>query len=139
MTCHAEDDDIEAVLQANQAYYAAFTDLDVSRMSDVWWHGIDVTNINPRTLEIVRGWEQVHAHWTRTMAGIAQMEVSMLEPIVVVHGETARVVGRTRFERRIKGHKLEKGAALATNVFEKHEGRWYLVHHHATQIPQDKN
>jgi ketosteroid isomerase-like protein len=55
---------------------------------------------------------------------------------VHINGNAAWVVGRETFEAKLKDGTSAAGANFVTNVFEKIDGRWLMVSHHAHNVPK---
>jgi hypothetical protein len=61
----------------------------------------------------------------------------MATPSVRMNGETALVVGiEVARGKRVNSGEIVEFAALTTNVYEKRDGRWLMVHHHGSRVPQ---
>ena len=111
--------DREAVLFANDAFYAAFAAGDMAAMRGVWANGAPVSCVHP-------GWDVL----TDEHAVLASWEGILREPPkirchaprVLAYGDTAMVIC---FEE-ISGSFL-----VATNVFVREGQCWRMVHHHA--------
>jgi len=113
------DVDREAVLFANEAFYAAFATGDLAAMQALWAHEAPVSCIHP-------GWGAV-----TDLQGVIESWEGILRsppkirchaPVVQAYGDMATVLC---FEE-ISGAFL-----LATNIFVRQGGRWLMVHHHA--------
>lgn len=123
--------------EANLAFYRAFEAGDIQvcagppamptasgtqAMERVWGVGDHVQCIHPR-LECIAGRTQVMESW-RLILGAAQMTIT-LEDVRVHAGEDVAFV--TCIEVVDAGD--SRGRVAATNVFEKQDGQWKLVHH----------
>lgn len=114
-----KETDCEAVLFANDAFYAAFAVGDIAAMRDVWAWDAPVSCIHP-------GWDaltdarDVLASWEGILREPPQIRCHA--PRALAYGDTAVVIC---FEE-ISGSFL-----LATNVFVREGARWRMVHHHA--------
>lgn len=91
-------------------------------MDRVWGEGDHVQCIHPR-LECIAGRTQVMESW-RLILGAAQMTIT-LEDVRVHAGEDMAFV--TCIEVVDAGD--SRGRVAATNVFEKQNGQWKLIHH----------
>lgn len=115
--------DPEALMLANASFYSAFAAGDLAAMDDVWARDTEVVCIHPGW-NLLRGREAVMASWHRILDGEAT-EISHSEPAAWVRGGMGMVVclehvGRLRL--------------VATNVFVIEQGRWTMVHHHASPV-----
>jgi len=111
--------DREAILFANDAFYAAFAAGDMAAMREVWAGDAPVSCIHP-------GWDalttekDVLASWEGILREPPQIRCHA--PRALAYGDTAMVIC---FEE-ISGSFL-----LATNIFVREGPRWRMVHHHA--------
>ena len=77
-----------------------------------------------------RGFEEA---WPRFEA----FSVTVNEPVQVRGGQGGAVVlAVTPVRQRVRGGAALDYTALATFAFERRDGRWLLVHHHASRVPQ---
>ena len=128
--------DVEAVKQANQAFYAALSARDVAAIRKVWSSDADIQNIGPRSKTVDVGWEAQKAAYDSTFAAFPELKVSMPEPRVKVNGSTAWVSGIEHAERKTKSGERVTGTNLGTSIFVKQGGAWRMVYHHASAIPK---
>lgn len=115
--------DEEAVLFANDRFYAAFTAKDLDAMEDLW--------ADSRVLCVHPGWqplfgrEEVLASWQGILGEEEGPAIQCHAPRVTVYGDTAVVVCIEEIE----------GAYLcATNLFIRDGSDWRLAHHHAGPV-----
>ena len=114
----------EAVLHANEAFYAALNAKDVEGMEAVWAQDVPIACIHPGWNVLV-GREQVMESWRAILGNPAQPTVVSGGERVQVEGDVAVVVCR----------EMVAGAPLAaTNIFVREAGRWRLLHHHSSAI-----
>jgi ketosteroid isomerase-like protein len=120
--------DAEAVLAANDAFYRAFESLEIDRMRAIWLNGGTISCIHPGWGALV-GWPAVMESWEQIFAGTLHMQFTLSDVSVAVHGDVAWVVCVEGIDsRQVDGR--AQARVQATNVFQRHEGRWCLVHHH---------
>ena len=131
----AQQQETDAVTAANQAFYAALSARDIGTMGKVWSHA-DVQNIGPRSRAVDVGWDAVRNSLEGTFATFQELKVSMDQAHVKVSGSTAWVSGIEKAQRKDKAGQSSSGANLATNIYVKEGGRWLMVHHHASPVPQ---
>jgi len=112
-----------AVLQANQAFYQAFSSGDYAAMSELWARAAPVACLHPGA-PLLAGRAAVLASWRQILAVAPSIEMVAREPRVCLLGDTALV---TCFE----ANGARPAHLIATNVFVWEEERWRIVHHHA--------
>jgi limonene-1,2-epoxide hydrolase len=120
------------VLAANAAFYRAFESLNLARMEEVWLQAAHVKCVHPGWGLLV-GWGPVMGSWQRIFASTVSMHFVLTALRVEVVGDLAWVVLTENLESQ---HREGESAAQiqATNIFERHDGRWFLVHHHGSPV-----
>ena len=126
-------DDVKAI---NDAFYEAFSQRDMAKMGQVWSHEPYIRNINPNGKEILSGWEAVSAHWLSVFERFNPITITMENADIRLGPQVAWVVGQETFQATMEGDKQMTLKVLATNVFEKVNGQWLLVHHHGSAVPE---
>ncbi|HZP42929.1 MAG TPA: nuclear transport factor 2 family protein [Candidatus Binatia bacterium] len=122
----------EDVLAANQAFYDAFESLELARMQGVWLRAPHICCVHPGWGLLV-GWGPIMESWERIFAGALGMRVTLTGGEVEVRGDVAWVVVRENIESHHRDGKMV-GVVQATNLFERRDGRWWLVHHHGSPV-----
>lgn len=124
--------DSEAVRQANSSFYRAFESLDLAQMEAVWVRSARAQCTHPGWprlvgfAAVIDGWERIFESTFEISFELSSVEVSVLGNlawVVCTENITSRTydgAGRSQVE--------------ATNVFERHESRWLLVHHHGSPV-----
>ena len=114
-----------AVLFANEAFYAAFAERDVAAMDELWSRDAPVACIHP-------GWPaltdrlQVMQSWVRILASDRAPKVACRRPEAFLYGDVAFVICY---------EEVDGSALVATNVFRREGQRWRIVHHQAGPTP----
>jgi ketosteroid isomerase-like protein len=117
-----------AVEEANSAFYAAFTSGSLSMMSATWGRGDHVQCIHPAA-GCIAGRDDVLQSW-RLVLGGGRLRIT-LEDVRIFATESYGYV--TCVEVVEAGD--SRGRVAATNVFEKQQGKWKIVHHHGSPLP----
>ena len=116
--------DAEAVLEANEAFYRAFNQKDVPGMEQVWASGARVTCVHPGW-NVLEGREAVLESWRRILTNPDQARIVTGAAGVTFAGDAAVVICR----------ELVSGSPLAaTNVFVLEDGAWKLMHHQSGPV-----
>src|SRR5689334_1002617 len=132
----SQKSDTDAVRAANAAFYAALSARDSAAIQKVWSSDPDIQNIGPRNKTVDIGWAAQKKAYDATFDAFPELKVSMDEPRIKVNGSTAWVSGIERAERKTKAGQVVKGNNLGTSIFVKEGGRWRMVYHHASAIPE---
>jgi ketosteroid isomerase-like protein len=129
-------DDRADVLAANQAVDAAFSKLDIKAFDSLWAHDDSVTTIHPSSKTVVVGWTAVRKSWAEgTLSRYKEISVAMESPNISVANNVALVVGIEKVRGTRANGDVAEFSALTTNVYEKRNGHWLMVHHHASRMP----
>jgi len=124
--------DRDAVLEANAAFYAAFESLDRKRMEEVWLCAPYIKCVHPGWGLLV-GWGPVMQSWERIFSGTLEMRFTLTGAQAEVCGDLAWVVLTENIDSRHHDGKVE-AHVQATNLFERRDQRWFLVHHQGSPI-----
>lgn len=111
------------VLAANEAFYAAFSQGDVPRMSRLWASVAPVSCLHPG-MQALHGREAVLRSWQSILRVRPELPLRCLAPRVQLVGSVALV---TCYEAAGDG----PGHLAATNVFLQEGGEWKMVLHQA--------
>ena len=128
--------EMDAVKAASQAFYAALSARDVGAMQKVWSSDADIQNIGPRSKAATVGWDAIGKGFEATFANFPELKVSMEQSQIKINGSTAWVSGIEKAQRKNKAGEASSGANLGTSIFVKQGGRWLMVLHHASAVPQ---
>ena len=125
-------DEAERVRATNQRFYDALSNQNMLVMEQVWSHSRYVRCVHPGW-NMVEGWDAIRESWREIFTDAICLTVTPEDPDVTVVGPTAIVTCR----EKITSFTLDgssTSAAQATNVFEKVDGHWLLIHHHASPL-----
>jgi len=123
---------IEEVTQVNQAFYRAFENLDIAQMDLIWSPQEYVTCIHPGwTLRV--GWPAVRDSWVLIFNNTFSMTFELTEIQVQVAGDVAWVICTENITSR-QGETSRESQILATNLYERIDGKWKMIHHHGSPI-----
>jgi ketosteroid isomerase-like protein len=128
------------VVAANQAFYAALSTSDMGAMEKAWAHEPYVFYVAPNSKTTRIGWPAVQAalqaSLQASMSSIAERTVKPVEVQVRINGDIAWITGTEEGTGKRKDGSLWEAHTFVTNVFEKKDGRWLMVSHHAQSIPR---
>jgi len=137
MAASAEDEVMQVVTSFNTALNTSNFDL----MSSLWWHSAKALSYEPGTGYpfLCQGWDQIAAYWKANLApgstnSFAQTlhhpQVTMLTNDVAVTTTYANNVNTNR-----KTNEQSSSQLRQTLVLQKINGKWVIVHHHASELP----
>ena len=120
-----DDDEKDAVLAANRAFYRAFNDRDYAAMEQIWAPSGAMVCLHPgqaplhERTDILRSWQGILGH-------PESPKVRCTDEWVVGRAGLAIVVCREI---------LANGQLMATNTFVRLSGGWHMVGHHSGPVP----
>lgn len=120
------------VLAANSEFYRAFESLDIERMGQVWLSESYVSCTHPGWARIL-GWGAVMQSWEQIFAGTYGVTIRVGDEVTQIRGDLAWITCTEEIETRLPDG-ISRGLVEATNVFERHDGRWLLIHHHGSPL-----
>lgn len=120
-----DDDERDAVLAANRAFYRAFADRDLAAMDRLWAPSGAVICLHPGQAPLL-GRTDIMASW-RAILGHPQ------SPNVRCSDEW--VVGRPGLAIVVCREILLEGQLMATNTFARRSEGWRMIGHHAGPVP----
>lgn len=124
--------DAETVRGVNRRFYEAVSKQNLLVMEEIWAHDPHVRCVHPGW-RLLEGWDAIRDSWRTIFTSSICLTVVPEEPRVTVLGPTAIVTCREKISTvTLDGSTVS--AAEATNVFERRDGRWHLIHHHASPI-----
>jgi hypothetical protein len=129
--------DSEDVRRANLAFYRAFESLKRAEMEPVWLKSARVHCTHPGWRRLV-GYAAVMDSWQRIFENTFEMSFDLTGVEIVVVGDLAWVVCTENITSRTYDG-ISRSQVEATNVFERHDGRWRLVHHHGSPVVEPRS
>ncbi len=117
--------DNEAVLSANENFYAVFRSGDFAAMDALWSARDTISVYHPGWPGII-GRDDVMASWYQVMVLADPPEIFAREQSVIRTGRTAIVFCTEH---------VGDQQMTASNVFVEEEGKWRMTNHHACPIP----
>jgi len=115
----------EIILEANNAFYAAFRQRDYLAMEDLWSRKSTVCCYHPGWPGIT-GRDEVLDSWYSILVLGDTPGIKVSDNSIIRNGTTAMV-----FCTEHLGHV----SLIATNTFVVEDGRWRMVHHQAAHLP----
>jgi ketosteroid isomerase-like protein len=132
--------DVEGVKAAAAAFYASLNARDIGAMEALWARDASPIMIHPsgpHARAPVVGWEAVRRSFAEAWPQFTEFTVTVNEPSEVRVAQRAAVlVAVTPVHIRTRGGETIRYTALATFGYERQDGRWLIVVHHASRVPQ---
>ena len=124
----------DQVRKANADFYKAFETLNMKEMESVWLSEGHIQCIHPGW-GVLRGWEPVMASWRRIFENTKEIHFMLTEVQIKVHDSLGWVTLCENITSRV-GEEVVTGIVLTTNIFEKRNGSWFIIHHHGSPVGQ---
>jgi ketosteroid isomerase-like protein len=122
--------EVDAVTRANAAFYDAFESLELARMEAVWLRAPYIRCVHPGWGLLV-GWGPVMQSWQRIFQNTVAMRFRLTDVRAEVVGNFAWVTLTENLDSEQREGRAS-AQVLATNLFERRNDQWFLVHHHAS-------
>lgn len=122
----------QTVEQANQAFYRAFEKKDLDAMEAVCSKSIDSLCIHPGR-DAIKGWSNIRQSWQQIFKATRYLEIDLDILSIELSGDLAYVVLIEKV-MQVSGRQRLEAKSMATNIFERMGGQWFLVHHHGSPI-----
>lgn len=128
-----DDSTKQEILTANDRFYAALAQASLSQMVELWHHSPATECVHPGW-DRLRGWADIRDSWAVIFANQGPIQVHTSDPLVHYCGEMAWVTCTESVTDR-EDNMVQVSQMLATNVFQRIEGRWRMVVHHVSPAP----
>ncbi|NET41760.1 nuclear transport factor 2 family protein [Okeania sp. SIO2B3] len=122
----------QAILTANQAFYRAFEKRDIETISSILSKGIGTVCIHPGRTAI-HGFENIRNSWDLIFKNTNYIEIDLDIVTTEINGDIGYVVLIENLMQVIGGRRT-KAKCIATNIFERMGGNWYMIHHHGSPL-----
>lgn len=120
-----------SVLAANDRFYTAFRNGDLAAMHTIWAKGENIFCVHPGAGGI-SGYDLVMGSWELVCGAEHEfpLQIDLKNVEVHIRGN----VGYVTCMEVVKTKGNSWGKQVATNVFERIDGQWFLCIHHASRI-----
>jgi len=127
-----EDEIIVKVQKINTEFYHAFEILSIDRMEGLWKHEDNVVCIHPGW-DLFTGWLAIRESWISIFRNTEMIKFIITNTKVRVFDNITVVVCLENVETLVNREIVRLGV-IATNIFERMENRWLLIHHHGSSV-----
>jgi ketosteroid isomerase-like protein len=128
----AEDE----VREASMQFYAALNQMlngDAQPLTEIWSHSDSVVTMHPIGGRQV-GWNEVWEAWEQVAQASSEGTVQLNDQLIRVAGDVAYEVGVESAEFKLGGEKVD-GQIRVTNIYQREDGAWKVMHHHTDVVP----
>jgi len=128
----ADAKSLKEVHEINREFYRAFESLDIEQMGQVWARDAQVFCVHPGW-DLRAGWPEVRDSWVQIFNHTLTMRFAITEIKINIEGDCAWVTCMENITSMMDGEP-QHSRVLATNIFNRREGRWRIVHHHGSPV-----
>ncbi|XP_058109336.1 uncharacterized protein LOC131252682 isoform X2 [Magnolia sinica] len=125
------EDSKASILAANARFYNAFKNGDLAAMHAIWAKGDSVFCVHPGAGGI-SGYDLVMGSWELVLGADYEFPIHIDLKNVEVHVKGD--IGYVTCMEVVKTKGSSWGKQVATNVFERADGQWFMCVHHASHI-----
>ena len=127
--------DREQILEVNDIFYRALGTRDLELMKTIWVLEERAGCVHPGWT-ILRGWENIYQSWENIFDPEDQVDINLSAVNVSINKNMAWLTCVQEMVY-IKREPSMFNLSQSTNIFEKRDGKWLMVVHHASPIPID--
>jgi len=124
--------DSTEVERINSKFYQAFESLLIEKMEEVWRHSDKTICVHPGW-DLFTGWLAIRESWLSIFQNTDSMKFVITNTKIRIVNDIAIVVCMEHIESVIDGEKVKFGV-LATNIFERQNNKWLMIHHHGSLV-----
>ena len=124
--------DSEEVENCNSKFYQAFESLSIQRMEEIWSHNDNTVCVHPGW-DIFTGWLAIRESWVRIFQNTQAIKFVITNTKIKIVKDIAIVVCLENIENVVDGEAIKFGV-IATNIFERNNKKWLMVHHHGSTV-----
>jgi ketosteroid isomerase-like protein len=126
-----QEEIIEQVRRVNDRFYRAFESLDIEQMAALWVHARRARCVHPGW-EMLEGWAAIEQSWVAIFANTDFMRFVITDMAVHLYANVAWVTCVENLSDA--SDSMQMSRILATNIYERQDGGWRIVHHHASPV-----
>ena len=122
------------ILKSNGKFYHAFEGLSIDMMDNLWKHDESIICVHPGW-ELLVGWLAIRESWVTIFQNteVIKFNITNTKVRIFDNGDIGVVVCQENIESSVN-RQQDKIGIIATNIFERYENRWLLIHHQGSSI-----
>lgn len=125
-------DENQAILAVNQAFYRAFEKRDIEAIGAILSKGIGTVCIHPGR-SAIKGFDNIRNSWDLIFKNTSYIEIDLDIITTEISGDIGYIVLVENL-MQVSGGRRIKAQSMATNIFERMGGNWYMIHHHGSPL-----
>jgi SnoaL-like domain len=121
------------ILMSNGKFYHAFEGLSIDMMDNLWKHDENIICVHPGW-DLLVGWLAIRESWVTIFQNtkVIKFNITNTKVRIFDSGDIGVVVCQENIESSVR--QQDKIGIIATNIFERYENRWLLIHHQGSSI-----
>ena len=122
------------ILKSNGKFYHAFEVLSIEMMDNLWKHDESIICVHPGW-DLLLGWLAIRESWVTIFQNTEMIKFNITNTKVRLfdNGDIGVVVCQENIESSVN-RQQDKIGIIATNIFERYENQWLLIHHQGSSI-----
>ena len=127
---------VDEVREASKKFYAGLNRMgngEKDTLAVAWSHNGTATAMHPIGGREV-GWKAVEGSFNQVAHLASEGKIELKDQLIQVLGDAAYEIGIEAVQFKLGGHEV-KGEVRVTNIYNKENGTWKLVHHHTDLAP----
>ena len=122
------------ILKSNGKFYHAFEVLSIEMMDNLWKHDESIICVHPGW-DLLVGWLAIRESWVTIFQNTEMISFNITNTRVRIfdNGDIGVVVCQENIKSSVNRQQAEIGV-IGTNIFERYENRWLLIHHQGSSI-----
>ena len=126
-------EDRAAIAATNRNFYRAMGARDMRAMDQVWLHAEWVGCVHPGR-PLISGWKAIRHSWVQIFSGEQHLQIMPSQVVIRVEDRLVWVCCIENITTHQQGT-WQHSLAQATNLFQRVNDEWKLIHHHASSMP----
>ena len=127
---------VDEVREASKKFYAGLNRMgngEKDTLADAWSNNGSATAMHPIGGREV-GWKAVEGSFNQVAQLATEGKIELKDQLIQVLGDAAYEIGIEAVQFKLGGHEI-KGEVRVTNIYNKENGTWKMVHHHTDIAP----
>jgi len=120
-------------IDAEAAFYAAFSNADIDAMAAIWMPGSDAICVHPGGPRLC-GLDAIRQSWSLILSDSMPRQFELRGRLIIGSGDCR--IHTLEENISVPGTEFVAPPVLATNIYQKHRDGWLMVLHHASVSPE---
>ncbi len=141
-TTPAVASDEDDVMKVATTWYTAITTNNLELLSSLWWHSPKASTFEPGDVPfLIKGWDNIQRLWNERFSGSTggTSSSTFLQPEVTMLGKdfAFATIYHVSVSTDQKTNESATSIVRESLFIQRIDGKWLIVHHHASYIPTE--